>query len=262
MAPSASGFPGGETPARPDLLRFVAEMGALQVDQLAALVADLGEPSDAAPGVARELVTGWRDAGYVESGQLTLGEPWIWATRRCLDALGLGSRLVAPSPTFLRHTHAVTDVRLAVQRTEVFRSGRAWWRAERLIRGDLAIPSRAGKHLPDGEVHWPAGSGSPWAGQTWAIEVQLSPGRIKVFAAIMTEHLTSLGDLCGPPASTQEPGRRLRYARLVYACSPRAIGTVLRAKALVGTSLADRIDVHDLPESAMRLRTPKRGWEP
>src|SRR5438046_3164868 len=46
----------------------------------------------------------WRDLGYVELGQLSVGEPWIWATRAGLEAFGLKSRRFQPGKSWLRHT--------------------------------------------------------------------------------------------------------------------------------------------------------------
>jgi hypothetical protein len=242
------------------LLGFVAAMYGMQLDQLAALLADWGEPAGSAAGRAREVVARWRAAGYADSGELTLGEPWVWATRKGLDACGLRTRLVKPAASGLRHTHAVTEVRLAVQRTSAYRQGRAWWRSERsILAGEF--PSRLG-HVPDGEVHWPAGSGVPWAGEIWAVEVELSRKSVERTAAIMAEALARTSDY-GPAANgSAAPGRPPRYARLVYACSAASVRAVLNARAEVGTPQSARVEVYDLPESAMRLHTPKRGWQP
>jgi hypothetical protein len=273
MVPSAGAFPGaadagrlpaasGEILARPDadLLRFVAEMYGVQLDQLAALLADRGETVGEAVDVARALVARWRAARYADTGQLSLGEPWVWATQSGLDACGLRTRLVKPSARLLRHRHAVTDVRLAVQRTAAFREGGAWWRAERSILGAQEFP--ASTHVPDGEVHWPAGSRSPWAGEAWAVEVEITPKSVKRTTAIMHEVLTRTSHRKGPPGSIPILDLEPRYARLVYVCSATAVRTVLNACAEVGSPLSGRIDVHDLPESATRLNTTKRRWQP
>ncbi len=236
------------------LLGFVAQMYGVQLDQLAVLLADRGEPA----GSARELVARWRAAGFAETGELSLGEPWAWATRKGLDACGLRTKLVKPATQTLRHTHAATDVRLAIQQTAAFRDGGAWWRAERSILSGLEFPARSA-HVPDGEVHWPAGSGSPWAGQIWAVEVELTRKSVERTAQIMGEALARTADYGPAPAAMA--GVAPRYARLVYACSPVAVRTVLNARAEVGSPLAARIEVHDLPESAMRLNTAKRGWQ-
>jgi hypothetical protein len=181
----------------------------------------------------------------------------VWATRRGLDACGLRTRLVKPAAQGLRHTHAVTEVRLAVQRTSSYRRSRAWWRSERSILAGQ-YPSRVG-HVPDGEVHYPAGTGMPWAGETWAVEVELSRKPVERTAAIMAEVLAkAAGDGPAPDGGAALP----RYARLVYVCSPGCVRTVLNARLEVGPPQSARIEVYELPESSIRLHTPKRGWEP
>jgi hypothetical protein len=100
---------------------------------------------------------------------------------------------VKPAAIGLRHTHAVTEVRLAVQRTSSYRRSRAWWRSERSILAGESFPARIG-HVPDAEVHYPADSGMPWAGETWAVEVELSRKTVKRTAAIMAEVLARTTD--------------------------------------------------------------------
>jgi hypothetical protein len=262
------GMDAGHVPAgkgilsRPDaaLLGFVAEMYGVQLDQLAVLLASQGEPAGSAAARAGELVTRWRAAGLAESEQLSLGEPWTWATRKGLDACGLRTRVTRPTRRFLRHTHAVTDVRLAIQRTNAFRDSGGWWRAERSILAELEFPGRP-EHVPDGEVHWPASTGSPSAGQVWAVEVEISRKSVERTAAIMREVLARTGAYGAPAAASAQPGLAPRYAGLVYVCSSMAVRNVLDARAEVGSPLAARIEVYDLPESAIRLNTPKRGWQ-
>jgi hypothetical protein len=159
----------------------------------------------------------------------------------------------------LRHTHAVTDVRLAVERTRAYRKGGASWFAERRILAGLGFPARR-EHIPDGEVHWPADGGSAWAGEIWAIEVEISRKTVERTTGIMHEALSKTGELGSPPGLAK-PGQLPRYARMVYICSANSIRPVMNARAELGAPLAARIDVYDLPESAMRLNTPKRGWE-
>jgi hypothetical protein len=243
-----------------DVLAFVVEMSALQLDQLVVLLTVRGEAAENATDRARRMVARWRVAGYAEIGELTLGEPWVWATRRGLDACGLGARVVKPKAVLLRHTHAVTDVRLAVERTSTWQQGGASWRSERRILGGLGFPDRP-EHIPDGEVHWPADVGSPWAGETWAVEVEVSRKYVERIVEIMYEVLVKTGEL-GSAVSLAGPGIPPRYARLVYVCSKESVRAVLSARAKVGAPLSARIDVHDLPESATRLNNPKQGWEP
>jgi hypothetical protein len=236
-------------------------MSGVQLDQLAAVLAGRGEPAGSAVGLAREMVARWRAAGYAETAPLSLGEPWVWATRKGLGACGLRAKMVKPAANALRHAHAVTDVRLAVEATSAYREGRASWRAERSILAGLGYPARS-EHIPDGEVHWPADGGSPWAGQTWAVEVEVSRKTVGRVAGIMHEALTRTSDYGGPPGSIMVPGQPPRYARLVYVCSAASVRSVLNARAELGVPLSARVKVYDLPESATRLNTPKRGWEP
>jgi hypothetical protein len=258
--PPAAGYE-GLTPLDLEVLAFVAEMCAVQLDQLVVMLADRGEAVGTATQRAREMITRWRAAGYAEIGQLTLGEPWAWATRKGLDACGVQARMVKPKGMGLRHAHAVTDVRLAVERTSAWRQGGAWWRAERRILAGIGFPNRP-EHIPDGEVHWPADGGSPWAGQAWAVEVEISRKAVERTTGIMAEVLLTTGEP-GSPAVLTRPGAPPRYARLVYVCSEASVRAVLAARAELGAPLSARIDVHDLPESAMRLNSLKeRGWEP
>jgi hypothetical protein len=242
------------------LLEFVATMYGMQLDQMAALLADWGVPADSAGDRARAVVARWRAAGYADSGELTVGEPWVWATRKGLDACGLRTRQVKPAPLGLRHTHAVTEVRLAVQRTSSYRRSRAWWRSERSILAGESFPARIG-HVPDGEVHYPAGSGMPWAGEIWAVEVELTPKSVVRTAAIMAEVLARTTDYGPTPYGSADPTLPPRYARLVYVCSPVSVRSVLNARLEVGPPGSALIEVYDLPESALRLHVPKRGWQ-
>lgn len=241
------------------ILLFITEMGGVQLDQVAALLANRGEPADSAAYRARELVTRWRAGGYTDTGHLSLGEPWVWATRKGQDICGLRTRMVKPATKVLRHTHAVTHVRLAVERTSSWSAGSATWRAERSILAEIGFHTRA-EHTPDGEVHWPAGTESPWAGEIWAVEVEVTPKSIEHTAGIMQEVLTRTTGYDSPLAIVPEPGQPPRYARLAYVCSRASVRTVLNARTALGTPLSARITVYDLPEAATRLNSPKRGW--
>jgi hypothetical protein len=117
------------------------------------------------------------------------------------------------------------------------------------------------EHVPDGEVHYPGGVRSPWAGEIWAVEVEISAKTVERTAAVMLEVLTRTHGYGSHDTSAPMPATTPRYARLVYVCSPKAARAALSARAEVGSPLSGRIDIHDLPESALRLRTPKRGWE-
>ena len=247
------------TPQDAEALRFVADMYGIQLDQLAALLIDRGEPEDSAMLRAREAVTRWRDLGYAECAELSVGEPWVWATRATLDAFDLKSRLLKPGKTFLRHNRAVTEVRLMLERSSAWRDSGASWRSERQIRTAVGSQSRD-EHLPDAEVRWPADSRSAQAGQIWAVEVEVSSKSLERTTKIMRQTLARTGEYGSLPETIAAPGQPPRYSAVVYLCGPTVVPIVLRSRAELGTALARRIVVHDLPESALRLNTPKRGW--
>src|SRR6185312_4956811 len=61
---------------------------------------------------------------------------------------------------------AVLGVSVAYQRARPF------WRGERRIRA--AVRASLRDHLPDGELHWPAGAALSWAGECWAVQAELT----------------------------------------------------------------------------------------
>jgi hypothetical protein len=87
--------------------------------------------------------------------------------------------------------------------------------------------------VPDGEIHWPSIAGSPYAGQVWAIEVELTPKRVARTTGIMTELLSST-----------------RYASVVYLTSPAAHRVVTSAGAGLGPADQARLAIRGLPENA------------
>ena len=60
-------------------------------------------------------------------------------------------------------------------------------------------------HIPDAEIHWPSIDGSPYAGQIWAIEVELTPKSAGRTTRIMAELLAPM-----------------QYALVVYLTAARA----------------------------------------
>ena len=61
--------------------------------------------------------------------------------------------------------------------------------------------------MADAEIHWPSIAGSPYAGQVWAVEVELTPKPLARTTRIM-------GGLLSP----------LRYAQVIYLTAPAARG--------------------------------------
>jgi len=110
-------------------------------------------------------------------------------------------------------------------------AGQAWWQSERRLRAGR--PRNAFGHVPDAEIHWPSIEGSPYAGQVWAIEVELTPKPVTRTTGIMTEMLSGTG-----------------YSSVVYLTSPAAHRVVTSAAARLGAADQARLAVRGLPEYA------------
>jgi hypothetical protein len=217
-------------------------MYGLQLDQLAALLGLTGRQASA-------LTSRWSRRGLAASGVLGPGPAWTWLTRAGLLVCGLRYAAAPPALPRLAHIRAVTEVRLALQAAPGYGEGGAHWRSERRLRSRLGGRLGARDHLPDGEVHWPDGGPADWAGECWAIEVELTAKTVSRTTAIMREVLARTGDYGCPAAQARVAGAPPRHDRVIYLCSPSAAGTVGRARAALGT-LADRVEIRDLPASA------------
>jgi hypothetical protein len=221
-------------------LIFAADMYGVQLDQLAVLTG--GERS------ARAAAARWRELGYAETGRLGPGPAWLWVSRAGLAACGLGYSPARPALSRLAHIRAVAAARIALEATNGYRRGTAFWRCERRVRARHGVGLR--QHLPDAEVHWPDEAPVAWAGECWAVEAELSPKTVARTVAIIREILARTGDYGCPAAEAVVPGRPPRHARALYLCSPAALGTVLRARDALGP-LGARVEVRDLPPGAL-----------
>jgi hypothetical protein len=156
-----------------------------------------------------------------------------------------GLRFVPRQPPLARlaHIRAVLAVRIVLEAGEEFAAGSAWWRSERRIRAAAGLTK---DHVPDAEVHWPDEPASPYPGETWAIEAELTPKGTARTTAIMTGLLTSPG--IGGPG-----GMRPLYDYVVYLCAPAALPCVRRAATLLPEALTagGRLAVRELPEGAL-----------
>lgn len=98
----------------------------------------------------------------------------------------------------------------------------------------LGLPSNAGAaHIADAEIIWPSLDGTAYAGQTWAVEVELTPKPAARTSRIMTGLLA-----------------RRTYDQVVYLASPAARLVVTRAAAGLPVAQRARVAVRDLPPSA------------
>jgi hypothetical protein len=192
----------------------------------------------------RAIVARWRRAGYAATGRLGAGPTWCWVTRAGLALTGQPYTPTRPAAARLAHLRAVLAVRLSLEDSTAYQEGRAWWRCERRIRA--AIGGRASAHVPDAEVSWPDLPESPYPGECWAIEAELTPKPLGRTAGIMAALAARTADY-HPGAA---PGSGPRYARVVYLAAPPARGVTERASATLPPHLAARITVRDLPPGA------------
>jgi hypothetical protein len=191
------------------------------------------------PGRLPSLTARWRRAGYAATGRLGPGPAWCWLTREGMTATGLGFSASRPALGRLTHIRAVLASRIWMQAGPAWHRGRPWWHSERRLRAARPASGRDG-HVPDAEIHWPSIDGSPYAGQVWAIEAELTPKPAVRTIEIMTELLTSI-----------------RYAQVIYLTAPAARPVVMRAAASLPPGDQVRVVVRDLPESAFTLEPPR-----
>src|SRR6516165_4766968 len=150
------------------------------------------------PGRLPAILRRWRRTGYARTARLGHGPGWCWLTRDGMNATGLGFPAARPALGRLAHIRAVLAARLWVQASPAWADGHPWWHSERRLRADHPAAGHTG-HTPDAEIHWPSIAGGPYAGQVWAVEVELTPKPVARTTRIMTELLI-------PP----------RYAQVVY----------------------------------------------
>ncbi len=117
--------------------------------------------------------------------------------------------------------------------------GHAWWHSERRLRADQPAAGRH-DHLPDAEIHWPSLPGSPYSGQVWAIEAELTPKPLARTTRTMTGLLSPM-----------------RYAQVIYLTAPPARPVVMRAAASLSPGEQARVVVRDLPAFAFTEEPPR-----
>jgi hypothetical protein len=178
------------------------------------------------------IVARWRRAGYADTGRLGPGPGWCWLTRAGMTETGLGFPATRPALGRLAHVRAVLAARLWLQGSPAWAGGQPWWHSERRLRADQPAAGRR-EHVPDAEIHWPSIAASPYAGQVWAIEVELTPKPIARTMRIMTGLLSPL-----------------RYAQVVYLTAPAARPVVTRAAGGLPPGDQPRVVVRELPAAA------------
>jgi hypothetical protein len=195
----------------------------------------------------RGIVARWRHAGYATTGGLGRGPAWCWLTPAGMRLLGVTYTAREPSAGRLAHIRAVLATRLWLEAGEVYQDGHGWWRSERRIRA--ATGGHVGiTHIPDAELHWPSLEDSPYGGQIWAIEAELTPKPLDRTIAIMRAMLARASDY-GPAANASH---KPRYGQIVYLTAPAAAPIVTRAIAELPAPLQARMTARDLPPGAIR----------
>jgi hypothetical protein len=214
-------------------------MYGVRADLLSAMLGVSGD-------VIRQLHGRWRRAGLAETGVLGPGPVWCWLTRAGLDACGLPYACYRPPLGRLAHVHAVGSVRVALEGWAAYREAGAYWRGERRLRWRVGSAAGRRGHVPDGEVLWPETS-PHYPGEVWCVEVELTAKTAARTARIMAEMAARATDYGDETA----PGGVARYARVLYVCSPAALGVVERARGLLPEPAAARVEVRTLPAGAL-----------
>ena len=191
------------------------------------------------PDRLTKLTRRWRRLGFAATGRLGPGPGWCWLTRDGMTATGLGFPATRPALGRLAHIRAVLAARLWLEASPAWQTGPAWWHSERRLRADLPAAGR-NDHVPDAEIHWPSVAASPYAGQVWAVEVELTPKPITRTTRIMSGLLSPL-----------------RYAQVVYLTAPAARPVVTRAVASLPAGEQVRVAVRDLPAAAFPPELPR-----
>ncbi len=206
-----------------DGLILCAEHGGAPYDLLAAALA-------VEPARLRAITARWRRAGYAATGPLGPGPAWCWLTPAGMTACGLPYPAARPPLARLAHLRAVLAARLWFTASPAWGQHQAWWQSERRIRRKGPA---AGTHRPDAEIWWPSIPASPYAGQIWAVEIELTAKHAARTAAIMTE-------LTAPPG----------YNHVYYLTAPAARGAVARCAGALPPSSPIPVTVWDLPAAA------------
>jgi hypothetical protein len=203
----------------------LAEMYAAPYDVLAVRLG-------VADARVRGITARWRDAGLAATGRLAEGPFWCWLTPAGMRQVGHKWEAAPPPLARLAHIRAVLAARIWLESTEEWTAGRAWWRCERRLRGERPGVGQPG-HVPDAEILWPSVPGSPRAGESWAVEVELTPK-----AAARTQQIIA-GLLAQP------------YAQVMYLCAPAALPVVTAAAAQFRAEQAARVIVRQLHPAAL-----------
>jgi hypothetical protein len=197
------------------VLRWIGEQFAVRADVIRWLLSGDRPLSE---GRTRQVIDRWRRAGLVHQCRFFAGaDTVVWPTREGLRLVLDGYRARTPALSMLAHIHAVTLVRLGVERRG---AGRDWAPERALYRA-----------RPSPDVHVADGEYTDRDGRRTAVEVELTvkaAGRLRRIISDLT----------------------LEYDRVVYVTGDaRVVAAVRTAVHAVGED--DRVELVDLAGFAL-----------
>ena len=184
----------------------------------------------------RGILARWRRAGLADSGIFSAGPAWCWTTQQGLCRLGYPWTAEPPALSRIARTRAVLACRLWLESGETWQKWLARWRCERQIRAADTPGAGMSGHMPAAEVIWPTLEGSPRSGESWAVDVALTPEPLTGTQAILS------GLLAQP------------YSHVIYLCSPATIAVVSHAARQLPPEQAARVTVQPVPSAALTPR--------
>ena len=140
-------------------------------------------------GQDRGILARWRQAGLADSGRFSEGPAWCWATQQGLRQLGYPWTAEPPALSRLARTRAVLACRLWLESVE----------------------------------------GSPRSGESWAVEVELTPEPLARTQSILSGLLAQ------------------SYSHILYLCSAATIPVVSHAARQLPPEQAARVAVQPVP---------------
>ena len=202
-------------------LRWLVDQRAATTTQVSELLGQLGDPEISARR-GLQIIQRWEEFGLCERRGVWHGEPaLVFPTTQSARLVG-EQRWRRPAIGLLRHTVAVSEVRLRVCRPG---NSRGWMTEQELRR---FLPE--GSHIPDGAI-----LETEPAGSMTAVEVELTHhGRERTRNAVV--ETLSLHSGSGP-----------MFHHVLYLCGPKTIGPLNLLRDELPTPLRDRLVVLPCP---------------
>jgi hypothetical protein len=200
-------------------LRWLVEQRAATVPQVGRLLLQIGGGEQMSDRRVRQIISRWEQLGLAARWSIWHGEPAvITPTGQAAAMFGI-NRWRRPGVAILRHTVAVSEIRLRAAP----HGGPRRWISETELRQHVV----AGEHLADG--------GWVENGVATAIEVELTPhGRRRV-----EQTITSL--------LNAHNGSGRRWQSVLYLCSPATIAQVTAVRDSLTPDERAQVNVRPMP---------------